>query len=114
MIGPQVASRERSAYYRAQPPITAVASVMKLRRSNEHRRNDPTIPGRAGTEAAFSWHRATLHLRNGRSRCSRPLHRTATLAAVGALLSSFSAGFLSADAAQTRPRGSTGGTSAAF
>jgi tetratricopeptide (TPR) repeat protein len=36
------------------------------------------------------------------------------LAAVGALLSSFSAGILSADAAQTTPRGSTGGTSAAF
>src|SRR5947208_2763453 len=74
--------------------------------SRRHIRRDPP--------SSFCWHHATLHFRNGRSRCSRPLHRTATLAAVGALLSSFSAGFLSADAAQTRPRGSTGGTSAAF
>ena len=86
---------------------------MKLRRSNEHRRNDPTVSGRAGPGAALSLHRAASHIRNGRSRCIRPLYRIATLVSVGALFLSLPAGILSADAAQTTSRGN-GATSAAF
>jgi tetratricopeptide (TPR) repeat protein len=86
---------------------------MKLRRSNEHRRNDPTVPTRIGSGAALGLHHAAPHVTNGRSRCTRPLYGIAILASVWALLLS-PAGILSTDAAETMSHGSTGGTSAAF
>src|SRR5215467_2703981 len=100
MIGPPVASRERLAYYPAQPPIVAVVSVMKLRRSSEHRKNDPTVSGRAGPKATLGRQCPAPLVRNGRSRCARPSYGIAALASVGALLLSFPVGTLSADAAQ--------------
>jgi tetratricopeptide (TPR) repeat protein len=87
---------------------------MKLRRSNEHWRNAPTVSGRAGPGAAFNPHPAAPHVGNRHTQCRRPLYGIRALAALGALLSSFSAEILSAEAAQTTPRGSTGGTGAVF
>ena len=86
---------------------------MKLRRSSEHRKNDPTVSGRAGPKATLGGQRAAPLVRNGRSRCTRPSYGIAAWASVGALLLSFPAGTLSADAAQT-PARSTGGTNGAF
>ena len=114
MIRPQVASRERLEYYRAQPPIAAVASVMKLRRSNEHRRNNPTVSARAGPGAALGQNRAAPRIRSGRRRCTRLPYGLAELALVGAVLLSSMAGIRSVGAAQTPSAGSTEETSAAF
>jgi len=87
---------------------------MKLRRSSEHRKNDPTASGRTGPGAALGLHRAAPHAGNGRNRCTRPPYGIATLAAVGGLLLSSWAGILSADAAQATSPRSTASTSAAF
>src|SRR5438876_103744 len=114
MIRPQVASRKRLAYYRAQPLLAAVASVMKLWRSGEHRRSDPTVLARAGAEAALGQHRAAPRVRNRCPRCARPSYGIAELALVGALLLSSAAGIPSAGAAQAPSPGSTGETGAAF
>src|SRR5271169_4565446 len=114
MIKPQVASRERLEYYRAQPLMAAVASVMKLPRSNEHRRNDPTVAARASSGAAFGQKRAAPRLRNSRRRCARLPYGLAELALVGALLLSSMAGIPSVGAAQTPSAGSTKETRAAF
>jgi tetratricopeptide (TPR) repeat protein len=87
---------------------------MKLWRSDEHRRTDPTVLARAGARAAFGKHRAAPRVRNGRRRCARPPYAIAELALVGALLLSSAAGIPSAGAAQAPSPGGTGETSAAF
>src|SRR5438552_17227963 len=85
MIRPQVASSERLAYYRAQPLLAAVASVMKPWRSGEHRRSDPTVLGRAGARAALGQHSAAPRVRDGFVKCAHPPYGIAELALVGAL-----------------------------
>jgi tetratricopeptide (TPR) repeat protein len=94
--------------------MAAVASVMKLRRSNEHRRNDLTVAARAGCGAALGQNRASPRIRSSRRRCTRLPYGLAELALVGALLLSSMAGIRSVEAAQTPSAGSTKETSAAL
>ena len=87
---------------------------MKLRRSSEHRRSDPTILARAGAGAGLGQHRAAARVRDSRRRCIHPHYEFTTLALIGALLLSFPSGIPTAGAAQAPARGSTRETSAAF
>src|SRR5437868_11137498 len=87
---------------------------MKLWRSGEHRRSDPTVLARAGAGAALGQHRAAERVRNSCLRCAHPAYGIAELALVGTLLLSSAAGIPSAGAAQAPSPGSTRETSAAF
>ena len=87
---------------------------MKLWRSSEHRRSNPTILACAGVRAPLGQRRGAPGVRDGCLRCAHPLPGIAKLALVGALLLSFTAGIPSAGAAQAPSSGSTGETSAAF
>src|SRR5271166_1118114 len=87
---------------------------MKLRRSNEHPRNNPTVAARARRGAALGQNRAAPRIRSSRRRCTRLPYGLAELALVGAVLLSSMTGIRSVGAAQTPSAGSTKETSAAF
>jgi tetratricopeptide (TPR) repeat protein len=87
---------------------------MKLRRSNEHPKGDPTVPARAGSGPGLSQHRAAPRIKSSRHRCTRPPYGRALLALVAALLLSSPAGIPSAGAAQTTTAGGTEQTNSAF
>jgi hypothetical protein len=87
---------------------------MKLRRSREHRRIDPTVPAHVRVEATSEQHRAAPRLRNGRPRLIRVSYGLAAPALVGALLLSFAEGIPSVGAAQTTSPGKAEEAGAAF
>jgi tetratricopeptide (TPR) repeat protein len=113
MTKPQVASRGRLAYYRAQPFLVAVALVMKLQRYNEHRKSDPPIPEDAISRAPSDQHFAKSRI--GDSRRKRT-HRSYVLTALSlvALLFTLPAGARPASTAQAPGVGRTELNNAAF